>query len=371
MYLDWIPYFKNYQKINCINNSNNTYDYFYCFYNISINYNKYQCDICGENYYLKYNDLNNNNSFINCYEQLNGHYLDNYENISIYKSCYISCETCEYGGNENEHNCTQCKKNYYIFELNTTLFHNCYNECPYFYYYDNISKKYYCTENETCPKNYNKLIIDKKQCIKDCNKDSIYIYNFQNYCYNESQYNLIKNEILNNTNFEFINTTLINEILDFKTDIKETNSFSSEIFDNSIYNNFPNIIDTIFTHNTIELNSDISTDYKSDPNPNKTELIEILIENLLNKVNIEKLNNEIYKENYNNNNNLNIILTSLYNQKFQDDIIIDLKECEDMLKYHYNISKNDSLYILKIIKEEKGMKIPKMEYEVYYPLYNK
>ena len=83
MYLDWIPYFKNYQKINCINNSNNTYDYFYCFYNISINYNKYQCDICGENYYLKYNDLNSNNSFINCYEQLNGHYLDNYENISI------------------------------------------------------------------------------------------------------------------------------------------------------------------------------------------------------------------------------------------------------------------------------------------------
>ena len=158
--------------------------------------------------------------------------------------------------------------------------------------------------------------------------------------------------------------------MDFKTDIKETNSFSSEIFDNSIYNNFPNITDTIFTHNTIELNSDISTDYKSDPNPNKTELIEILIENLLNKVNIEKLNNEIYKENYNNN-NLNIILTSLYNQKFQDDIIIDLKECEDMLKYHYNISKNDSLYILKIIKEEKGMKIPKMENEVYYPLYNR
>ena len=49
---------------------------------------------------------------------------------------------------------------------------------------------------------------------------------------------------------------------------------------------------------------------------------------------------------------------------------MDLGECENKLKDHYNIPVNDSLYILQIISEEEGMKIPKLEYEVYYPLNN-
>jgi len=50
---------------------------------------------------------------------------------------------------------------------------------------------------------------------------------------------------------------------------------------------------------------------------------------------------------------------------------MNLGECENILKNEYNISNNDSLYILQIIYTETGMKIPKMEYEVYYPLYDK
>ena len=42
----------------------------------------------------------------------------------------------------------------------------------------------------------------------------------------------------------------------------------------------------------------------------------------------------------------------------------------NILKNEYNISKNDSLYILQIIYEVKGMKILKVEYEVYYSIYN-
>ena len=49
---------------------------------------------------------------------------------------------------------------------------------------------------------------------------------------------------------------------------------------------------------------------------------------------------------------------------------MNLGQCENILKNEYNISKNDSLYILQIIYEEQGMKIPKLEYGVYYPLYN-
>ena len=49
---------------------------------------------------------------------------------------------------------------------------------------------------------------------------------------------------------------------------------------------------------------------------------------------------------------------------------MDLGQFENILKNNYNISNHDSLYILQIISEEEGMKIPKLEYEVYHPLYN-
>ena len=71
--------------------------------------------------------------------------------------------------------------------------------------------------------------------------------------------------------------------------------------------------------------------------------------------------------------NKQIILTSIINQKNNEDenyITMNFGNCENILKRDYNISNNDSLYILQIISQEEGMKIPKVEYEVYYPLYN-
>ena len=68
-----------------------------------------------------------------------------------------------------------------------------------------------------------------------------------------------------------------------------------------------------------------------------------------------------------------IILTSTQNQKDNEEknnITMNLGECENILKKEYNISKNNSLYMIQIISEEEGMKIPKVEYEVYYPLHN-
>ena len=50
--------------------------------------------------------------------------------------------------------------------------------------------------------------------------------------------------------------------------------------------------------------------------------------------------------------------------------ISNLLQCEDRLKQVNNISFNDSLYILVYEINIEGMKIPKIEYEVYYPLYN-
>ena len=68
--------------------------------------------------------------------------------------------------------------------------------------------------------------------------------------------------------------------------------------------------------------------------------------------------------------NIIITLTTTLNQKNNENInktTINLGECESKLKWYYNISINDSLYMIKLDKKEEGMKIPKIEYEVYYP----
>ena len=60
---------------------------------------------------------------------------------------------------------------------------NCYEKCQFYYYYDN-SNKYHCTNNFTCPRLYNKLVIGKNRCIDYCYKDNIYQYEINNKCYN-------------------------------------------------------------------------------------------------------------------------------------------------------------------------------------------
>ena len=55
------------------------------------------------------------------------------------------------------------------------------------------------------------------------------------------------------------------------------------------------------------------------------------------------------------------------NNKNNQKTTIDLKECGNLLKRENNISLNDNLIISKYDIREEGMKIPKIEYEVYFP----
>ena len=72
------------------------------------------------------------------------------------------------------------------------------------------------------------------------------------------------------------------------------------------------------------------------------------------------------------NNEIIINITSTENQKLNKNkniSTINLGICENKLKKEYNISNNESLLIYKIDILKKGMKIPRIEYEVYYPLH--
>ena len=238
-------------SINCMNKTIEDNNMNKCFTNkISLN-NKYSCEICGLNFHQKFNDSYNTDSNINCYES---------------KSIY----------------------------------------CPFKFYYNLTSNIFYCTENEKCPNDYNKLIIKKNQCIDKCERDSIYKYELENICYDFYNYELIIKEKSNN---EIINKTeIINNVI---TDLFR--EFNKRDIDNG-------------TDNKKVVNEDIT----------------VILTSTLNQKNNEHINN----------------------------ISMDLGQCENILKYNYNISNNDSLYILQIVSEEDGMKIPKIEYEIYYPLNN-
>ena len=150
-----------------------------------------------------------------------------------------------------------------------------------------------------------------------------------------------------------------------------------EIEGNETHNNCIECKDGFFYIFNIT-NSKYKNCYKNNPFDklvdeieNKTKKIQNIIENLMNEFNIKNISNQnmsiISYE------NKKILLTSTIEQKNNEDknnITMDLGECENILKNEYNISSNDSLYILQIISEEEGMKIPKLEYEVYYPLNN-
>ena len=138
------------------------------------------CISCNKNYYPILNDPSNMFSYINCYQNPEGYYLDT--NDSFYKPCYDSCKTCENKGDDIIHNCISCN-NDYIYEFHFEKYKNCYKECKYYFYYDNITNKNYCTKEPECPIEYNKYISEKKQCIEDCKIDTIYKYLFRKNCY--------------------------------------------------------------------------------------------------------------------------------------------------------------------------------------------
>ena len=125
------------------------------------------------------------------------------------------------------------------------------------------------------------------------------------------------------------------------------------------------------SYNTNKILSNTITEIEIEKQ-NRTELIQNMINNLFEQLDISYIDSGKDKKIVVK--NLSAMITSTKNQKNNENenmIIIDLCECENILKQEYNtISKNDSLYILLIILEVEGMKIPKVEYEVYYPSYN-
>ena len=169
----------------------------------------------------------------------------------------------------------------------------------------------------------NKLIKEEYKCIDYCSNHTEYKYEYNNICYETCP--------------DGTHTSSINEFL-----CEDNKIYVTELFNNNIIN--INITKDEMQNNIKE----------QIINGNLDELINQLVDNTKEDLIIEdndiKFEITITKDNYN---------------EYKNISIIKLDECEDILKNFYNISKDESLIILKTDIYEKGALTPKMEYEVY------
>ena len=210
-----------------------------------------------------------------------------------------------------------------------------------------------------CPINYNKLIEDKKECISDCSKDNLYKYEFKNKCYTECPFNSIIRE-----KDEDLSQFFLDKNIFCKPICNESNPFEIIYLQECVeYCEIKQLKNKSCILNFHHLNSE----------ENKTKKI---YDNYL--INIEsELTSGTYEisdlENWDDDiihlDKATITLTTVKNQKDNKNDIyssnVDLKDCEDILKQTYHIPDNEVLFMKKIDFIEDGMKIPKINYEVY------
>ena len=241
-----MSFFQDKKFIYCNNKDSIHQIKYICYMKNSTLYNKYVCDICGQNFYQNYHIINEvDEPYIDCFEIIDEYYLN--KNSWSYEPCYDTCKTCEISGDESQHNCITCKDNF----------------------------------NGRINADLNYINCDK---------------------------------------LDFLDTYKLEDIIINESD----------------------------------------------------ETIQDIIFDLINEFNIDDLDNGRDKIIIDNKKRT-IKLTSTSNQKNneeENEITMDLGQCETILKREYHIPDDDPLYILQIISEEEGMKIPKLEYEVYYPLYD-
>ena len=355
-----------------------------------------ECEIGSYPIFCESNDCDENQ--IECYNYIPEKYYFDSDSKS-YKKCYETCKSCSEEGSKRQNNCIECIDGYSF--LDEPLYgKNCFKKCQYYYYFDEFdeSNHYKCTLREMCPDNY-KLISSKKKCIDKCENDNIYRYEYNLTCYIDCPDDTIKQEntyICNKIENKEITTIIVSKpttiILSKPTTIilsKPTTIIVSK--PTTIISSKPTTIilpkTEIPEKKIISTNIDFST-YKNNiinEITYKNEIIDsqknINIEREDEIYTFEKIRKKLIKGDYTNKINRGIdsiypdrnfiyTVTSTKNQENNEDYnrtVIYLGQCEDELKEEYNISKNDSLYILKVDAFIDDLIIPKVEYEIFYP----
>ena len=265
------------------------------------------------------------------------YYLDNDD---IYKECYNICKKCSKAGNETYHYCSECINDFSFLNDTFAFPNNCYENCQYYYYFNEYGQ-YTCTNSDSCPLEFNKLIESKNKCIDYCKNDVEYIYENNDKCLKECPENL-KIDIEEKKCVESCN----------EKQLEYNNACYSE---NSNENNNIFINKNIFISNDTNFDAILNNIIISQYLPEKGGSITIETDDGITQVTNSKTELELLK-------NLSNTVLNIS--------IIDLGECESILKRVYNINENDSLIFVKS-EEKSGIASQKnIKYEILEP-YNK
>ena len=297
------------------------------------------CTKCNYDYYPKENDSYNIGEYIKCYKKIEGYYID--KNESIFKKCYETCETCIIKGDNIIHNCLTCKSNYkYKTIINNNL--NCYNNCSFYYYINDNSS--FCTNNYSCPDEFNKLIEDKIQCVNNCSNDNKYKYEFRKKCYEICPEGSIiqDNDTINNifTCKAICPEDKPYEIISSQECVKKCSI--KDISNNLCIYNYISIETEEIKYNETEKEK-VEKEIKAQDNMLKN-LEEDFTSEEYDTTNLESGHDEVIK-----NKQTTITFTTTENQKnntnSDDNVtLINLCDCETLLRKEYKISDNELLY---------------------------
>ena len=240
----------------------------------------------------------------------------------------------------NKKLCTKCNINYFPKEndpMNMGEYINCYKDPEGYYLGNNLYRKCYYT-CKTCNISGNNI---SHNCI-ECNANYTIEIKYNNYfnCYNNCDDE--------NNKYSTIDLTYLNKFPILEDSKMEYINSQTNISEDS----------DILTQFTILLSMTNSLSYLNEVTNNTKEYLN----NNLNVISFANGDDFIVSSG-----KMNFIITTTKNQKkeINDNITtIDLGKCEMKLKDEYNISINESLYIVMIdILVEN---IQKLEYEVYY-----
>ena len=273
--------------------------------------------------------------------------------------CYSSCKNCASYGNANEHKCIECNSGF-NYQMIVGSYINCLESCQYYHYINNGIQ--YCTNTFQCPIGYDKLIEEKKECVSNCPQDGVYRYEINNTCYNYAQ-------IIESTDILFITFTKNTEY--FYNPICDKDSPFEITYSKECVKNCPikNIIDStcklVFQVNDTQEEEQI--DQTILANNIMLKNVEIDLTSIdFDTTNIEKGNDALIQYD-----KMLITITTIQNQRNQMNnsnvSSIDIKECENILRDIYSIPDDKTLFMKKIDVESE-MRIPKIEFDIYYRL---
>ena len=292
-----------------------------------------------------------------------------FNNNFICEKCHSDCKTCEKKYELNNTNCNSCKsQKKFLYQG------NCLNNCPFYHYFDKDDNNFYCTNTNKCPEKYSKLIPGKNECVSDCFiYNDIYKYEFRKNCYINCPSNSISPE---NLTYFFPEEILmnINKEKKFYCEAICSEEFPLEKIDTQECINHcsaeemkKNLCIIKYMHNKIDINN------KNNYNYSTTE--DIILKNIENYFTSDEYNTSNIEKGedafININKNAILTLTTTDNQKDNKNsnlTIIDLEECENLLRKYYKIDKDKKIFIKKIDVFQEGMEIPKIEFDVYSKL---